>query len=303
MGADTPDREGEIIDFRTRQRQTVETVGRQQEYVKNQLKKLGDYYQRLDADAALATHEEDPEGVFCPSDLSKMDLSKNRSFGSRSFEKVLFDGLAADWQPVAGDVKKMRALNNLVQLEHFGYLVQEPAGIMKVPDDYQYSPQVNELEGQVQQKKIALLRETLGQENVASLDELRNFFKEGLASQQWQDEEADGVKQIRSNSRSAGETLDFMEALAGMDLSGVPAEQRVQRLSDAQDKKRLQAVRKQIETGDFSSIANQSDHTVRFLAEEERRWRDERAQKRTAVKIDLMRAKVKEWVSAANSAK
>jgi len=252
--------------------------------------KLTAYLEDMDTDKALETREECGPDYPCPRDLKKMDLEKTRTVTPDVAERLILDCLKQAAPDLAEDPKKLRAINNLLQLRDAGKGVEpRRAGLALGP----YNPVAERLYEEIRQKKAELLQAEVDGEIMAELDKA----KEAVASygdQAWGEEFHRRMGEVKFKTRRTDELLDMVQFIRTMDFRD-PGKS-VRELSQMREKnaveEKIGKLRQALKEGDPAAIKGHADQDMEMLAENERRWRSEIVGAAAKVQMQMLRDRI-----------
>ncbi|MCI0479234.1 hypothetical protein L0Y59_01695 [Candidatus Uhrbacteria bacterium] len=242
-----------------------------------------------------------PDDVPLPVDLTAFGLEGNRSVSSRGVEKVAFEALAEDAERrgVELDADASRALNNLLQLEHVGHVVERRASLsIDRP-----SAERESLMASIAAKKIEIIAGIIGDDEVDRLRRFKEAFGAKAADPEWQEEHRRRLDGIKSVLRSPQEMLAAMRYIQGVGMSDVPPKDAPVSLESIRERtnrlKRIEEAEEAFRTGD-PSIIRHADPLMEGLAEGERVRRTDMNQRRTEASYRFYRETMRDILRKMN---
>ena len=265
---------------------------------------LRDYSSKLGRAEALEVEGErgTREDIPLPDDLSSFKLEGNRSVTAKGIDMIALESLLEDAtrRGMNMDPDRTRALNNLVQVEHVGNTVIPRASIM-LPISRERESMFDE----IREKKNALLREILGQEEAGRVDMMKTALAEQAKGPEWGEGLEKVLQGVDPVLRSTPELLEAMKFFqknylvdeAG-DRKGKPTSleevrNRVERL------KKIEAAEEAFRTGDPTTVSH-ADPFMENLVRGERVRRTDLNQRRTAVAYGFYRGKIRDILRTMN---
>ncbi len=279
---------GDVIDIWSGKPKSEEELRQEEENAPLQDEACGrleKYLGSLSLETALETGEQEPY-VERLADLETMDLKGHRSLTSGAVDKIVFERIVEDLEQRGQslDEQQRRALNNLVQIERVGEIVDPLPSIM-IPDPA-WSRRLDQLQDRVRERKTELLRPAAGAEANETLDAVRQALEAGWQSESWDAELAERLKAIKASPENT--PGNFLERCAFIGAIRFDDNDAVDLRHHRQLKEAIEAFKK----GDPAAVAGHRNPYLEGAADAARRGGDEMAEKRTAEKVRFLSEKI-----------